>query len=191
MSINADFQTALARIQAIEGRIESLSPPQTPALQSSDNSTAPFNVDLARAAGQISLSPNSLLHTPELQSLIERNAALNGLDPALLNAVITAESGGNPQSISRAGAMGLMQLMPDEVKQYGLTDPFNPEQNVAAGAQHLAGLLQHYNGNLSLALAAYNAGVGAVAKYGGIPPYPETQNYVQRVLSLLGQRQSN
>ncbi|MCL5283166.1 MAG: lytic transglycosylase domain-containing protein [Armatimonadetes bacterium] len=191
MNINADLQAALARIQAIEGRIETLDPPQNPALPSSDNSAAPFNVALAQASGQISLSPNSLLGTPALQSIIERNASLNGLDPALLNAVINAESGGNPQSISKAGAMGLMQLMPGEVRQYGVTDPFDPEQNVAAGAQHLAGLLQHYNGNLSLALAAYNAGVGAVAKYGGIPPYPETQSYVQRILSLLGQRQSN
>lgn len=87
--------------------------------------------------------------------------------------------------------MGLMQLMPEEVQEFGVTDPFDPEQNIAAGTRLLAGLLRKFNGSLPLALAAYNAGAHAVQKYNGIPPYPETQNYVRRILGMLGQQPSS
>jgi soluble lytic murein transglycosylase-like protein len=100
--------------------------------------------------------------------------------------VIRAESGGNTMSVSRAGAKGLMQIMPDELRAYGIHDPFDPEQNISAGTQQLAEKLKLFNGDLKLALAAYNAGSGAVRKYHGVPPYPETQAYVKRIFGMLG-----
>lgn len=116
---------------------------------------------------------------------VEKYAAQNGLDPALVRAVIQTESGGNPRSQSSAGAMGLMQLMPENVREAGIADPFDPEQNIAAGTRQLAGLLKQYSGNLDLALAGYNAGPGNVRKYGGVPPFSETRHYIQRVRAAL------
>ena len=104
---------------------------------------------------------------------------------ALVKAVIQTESGGNPRSVSGAGAMGLMQLMPENVKEAGISDPFDPEQNIAAGTKQLAGLLSQYHGDLDLALAGYNAGPGNVRKYGGVPPFTETRNYIQRVRAAM------
>ena len=103
------------------------------------------------------------------------------VDPALVRAVIHAESAFRPDAISRKGAQGLMQLMPGTADMYGVEDPFDAAQNIDAGVQHLAGLLQRYNGDVTLAAAAYNAGEGAVKRWGGIPPYEETKVYVQRV----------
>jgi len=115
--------------------------------------------------------------------LVRDAAAQHQLDPKLLSAVINQESGFNARAVSKAGALGLMQLMPDTAKSLGVTDPFDPEQNVAGGAALLRQLIDHFGGKLDLALAAYNAGSGAVEKYGGIPPYPETQAYVRDVLA--------
>lgn len=103
------------------------------------------------------------------------------VDPALVRAVIHAESAFRPDALSRKGAQGLMQLMPGTADMYGVSDPFDAAQNIDAGVQHLAGLLERYNGDVKLATAAYNAGEGAVKRWGGIPPYEETQVYVQRV----------
>ena len=117
--------------------------------------------------------------------LIQKYAAQNNLSPSLVKAVIQTESGGNPRSVSGAGAMGLMQLMPENVKEAGIADPFDPEQNIAAGTKQLAGLLAQYHGDLDLALAGYNAGPGNVHKYGGVPPFTETQNYIRRVKAAM------
>ncbi len=114
--------------------------------------------------------------------LIEASAARHGLDPALLKALIHAESGFNPNAVSSAGAKGLTQLMPSTAAGLGVSDPFDPEQSIEGGARYLKAQLDRF-GDESLALAAYNAGPGAVARYGGIPPFRETQNYVSRVLS--------
>ncbi len=107
-----------------------------------------------------------------------------GLESSLIKAVIHVESAFDPWAVSRKGARGLMQLMPGTARIYGVRNIHSPEQNIYAGSKHLAFLIRKYNGNLKLALAAYNAGSGAVEKYGGIPPYSETRNYVQRVMSL-------
>ncbi len=107
-----------------------------------------------------------------------------GVDPYLVMAVIMQESGGNPNAKSYAGALGLMQLMPSTAAGLSVTNPFNPIQNLQGGIRDLAGLLREFGGNVSLALAAYNAGAGSVLRYGGIPPYEQTQNYVASILAM-------
>lgn len=116
--------------------------------------------------------------------LIEAAAQAAALDPALLHAVVMVESGYNPAARSPKGAQGLMQLMPDTARRFGTTDPYDPAQNLRGGARYLARLLAEFDGELSLALAAYNAGENAVRRHGGrIPPYAETQRYVPAVLA--------
>jgi hypothetical protein len=113
---------------------------------------------------------------------LSRISSEHGVPPKLVQAIIQVESEGNPKAVSRRGAMGLMQLMPSVLKAYQVEDPFDPLANVDAGVRHLKYLLQEFSGNLSLALAAYNAGPGTVRKYKGIPPFPETHKYLFRVL---------
>jgi len=117
-------------------------------------------------------------------SLIEEASEKYGVDAGLIAAVIKAESNFDADAVSSAGALGLMQLMPATARSLGVSDPLDPEQNINGGVKLLSQLLNQYDGNTSLALAAYNAGPGAVAAYGGIPPYAETQTYVQRVLQF-------
>ena len=120
------------------------------------------------------------------ESLIQKYAGQYNVSADLVRAVIDQESNGDPRVVSRAGAMGLMQLMPANVREAGVSDPFDPEQNVRAGVAHLREHLDRYDGDVRLALAAYNAGPGNVAKYGGIPPFRETQNYVRKITARLG-----
>jgi soluble lytic murein transglycosylase-like protein len=118
---------------------------------------------------------------PHLAALIEDAAKQHGVDPRLVAAVARRESAGNASAISGKGACGVMQLMPDTARYLGVTDVFDARQNIFGGARYLRTLLDTFNGDLDLALAAYNAGPGAVAKYGGVPPYRETQAYVAAV----------
>lgn len=113
---------------------------------------------------------------------IREIASRHGVDPTLVESVIRAESAFNPTAVSRTGARGLMQLMPKTAVALGVRDSFNPRENIDGGVRHLRYLLDRYPGNLPFAVAAYNAGEGAVDAYRGIPPYAETQQYVQRVL---------
>ena len=118
----------------------------------------------------------------DIDYIIKEKADKYNLDESLIKAVIKAESGFNPNAVSKAGASGLMQLMPGTARGLGVEDIFDVEQNIEGGAKYLRGMLDRFDGDKSLALAAYNAGPNAVKRYGGIPPYQETQNYVKRVL---------
>lgn len=123
----------------------------------------------------------------EYAPLIDEAARRTRLEPALLRAVIAVESAFDPRAVSKAGAQGLMQLLPATAKRYGVHDAFDPADNVNAGARYLRDLMTRYHSNLELALAAYNAGENAVDRYGRrIPPYAETQSYVPTVLRLYG-----
>ena len=116
-----------------------------------------------------------------VEKLVREAAERHRVDPALVRAVIETESNWNPRAYSHKGAGGLMQLIPTTAQRYGAYDVFNPQQNIDAGVKHLKWLLERYNGNLDLALAAYNAGEGAVDRAHGIPAFRETRNYVQKV----------
>lgn len=129
----------------------------------------------------------SLPSGANIQDLIGPIAARYNLSPELLRGVVAAESGFDPRAVSPAGAMGLMQLMPVTARALGVNDPFDPAANLDGGARYLRQLLDRFQGDTRLALAAYNAGPGAVERYHGVPPYKETRAYVQRVLATAGQ----
>lgn len=145
------------------------------------------NPALKNVQAQISQPPELRDYTqtskPQLLSMVSQISRKHGVDEKLVKAVIQQESGFNTKATSHCGAKGLMQLMPATAKTLGVNDPYNPVQNVDGGVRHLKWLLHKYNGNIILALAAYNAGSGAVDKYDGVPPYSETQNYVKKILA--------
>jgi soluble lytic murein transglycosylase-like protein len=127
----------------------------------------------------------------EYEQIISACATKYGVNPSLIKAVIHAESGYNPNAVSRKGASGLMQLMPGTARSLKVNNSFDPKDNVEGGVKYLRFLLDTFRGDVSLAVAAYNAGLNKVARYGGIPPYNETRTYVNRVLSYMQSYQAN
>jgi len=142
----------------------------------------------APAAEPPAPAANAKLTPEDLREMLSKAGQAHNLDVDLLASLVKAESGGNAHAVSRAGARGLMQLMPATAADLGVADSFVPEQNVRGGSAYLDALLTHYHDNLSIALAAYNAGPAAVDKYHGIPPYRETRAYVARVIHEFNRR---
>ena len=130
--------------------------------------------------------PKSSVSHENIDKLIDKYSANSNLDPDFVKAVVKQESGYNPSATSHCGAMGLMQLMPSTAEGLGVVDAYDAEQNINGGTKYLKGLMDRFDNNKELALAAYNAGPNAVKKYDGIPPYKETQNYVKSVMASYG-----
>lgn len=147
-----------------------------------------FNESSSQHARRVS---GRLVPVPDvaLLPMIDRNAGSQQLDPRLVKAVIQVESGYNPRALSKAGAMGLMQLMPDTARDLAVRNPYDPDENLRGGTAYLRQLLDRFKGSVELALAAYNAGPEPVERHGGIPPYAETRDYVRHILSLYLGRQ--
>jgi soluble lytic murein transglycosylase-like protein len=176
-------------ISAIQNRITEITgapPAGAPLVQ-----TGGFNVALQAALTPAVPAPAGAADAPatvppaQIDALVQQNANIWQVDPALIKSVIANESSFNANATSPVGAQGLMQLMPETAATLGVKDPYDPAQNVAGGTRYLRGLLDRFNGDTKLAVAAYNAGPGAVEKYNGVPPYAETQSYVQNVLGSL------
>ena len=150
---------------------------------------APVAAPAAAAAANVYMPAEESIR--RFSPIVDTASRLHGVDAALIHAVISAESGYNPSALSKAGAMGLMQLMPQTAKRYGVTNIMDPVQNITGGVRYLRDLLSMFNGNLELAIAAYNAGENAVIRYGNkIPPYAETVQYVPKVLGFYRKFQS-
>lgn len=126
------------------------------------------------------------LTSSQIEQMIRNEAISQGLDPNLAVAIAKTESSLNPNAVSNTGAQGIFQLMPATAASVGVTNPFDPAQNISGGITYFNQLLSQYNGDTTLALAAYNAGPGAVSKYGGVPPYQQTQDYITKVNKWLG-----
>jgi membrane-bound lytic murein transglycosylase B len=149
---------------------------------------APAQAEVQEAPKPAPVERGAGLRSSVYSELIATAAQAHGVDPILVQAVIQVESNYQPRARSHKGAMGLMQLMPATAREYRVRNAYDPKANINAGIQKLKGLIEKAGGNIALALAAYNAGEGAVARYGGIPPYRETQTYVSKILSLAGIR---
>jgi soluble lytic murein transglycosylase-like protein len=178
----ADIQSMLTALQT--GTVQA-SPAATAPAATTATTAAPatsFASQLAAASAPATPPASVAGDTTQYDALIQASAVRNGVDPALLKGLIRAESNFDPNAGSTAGAQGLTQLMPGTAAGLGVTDVHDPAQAIEGGAKYLRSQLDAFGGDETKALAAYNAGPGAVTRYGGVPPYAETQQYVQRVL---------
>lgn len=175
----------LRRIESIEQNFKSLTSSEgvESTAQSETQFRSVFENAMASQLGPLDDITSSDSSRADIDQFIEKYSQEYGLDKNFVKAVVKNESGFNPKAKSPVGAMGLMQLMPGTAKSLGVTDAFNAEQNIKGGAKYLKGLMDRFDQDPKLALAAYNAGPSAVKKYGGVPPYSETQNYVKKVLN--------
>ena len=147
------------------------------------NNTAAYSASPAINSGSVKLEASGLSCSADLDAIFNEAASKYGVDAKFLKAIAKCESDFSTECTSRSGAMGIMQLMPQTAASLGVTNAYDPYQNIMGGARYISEKLTQYNGDKSLALAAYNAGSGNVAKYGGIPPFKETQNYVAKVMA--------
>lgn len=147
------------------------------------NNTAAYSVSPAINSGSVKLEASGLSCSADLDAIFNEAASKYGVDAKFLKAIAKCESDFSTECTSRSGAMGIMQLMPQTAASLGVTNAYDPYQNIMGGARYISEKLTQYNGDKSLALAAYNAGSGNVAKYGGIPPFKETQNYIAKVMA--------
>ena len=188
-SIESSFQNLLGDESAggsfenaLQNSIESTSSSAGNFSLPSKISTTTNLPDISGFSSIPSLSEGSSSSRSDIDNYIQKYSKEFGIDENLVRGVVKAESGFNPNAKSPVGAMGLMQLMPATAKSMGIDNPYDAEQNIKGGVKYLKGLLDRFGGDKEKAVAAYNAGAGAVNKYGGVPPYKETQNYVKRVL---------
>jgi soluble lytic murein transglycosylase-like protein len=182
---NAPFIRSAALQRALTAATGKSALPVTPPARFASSLAKAQTKPAARTTGAAPVSNGS--GPVPFAAMIEAAAKKYGVDPALLAGLVKAESNFNPNAKSGAGAQGLTQLMPATARGLGVTNSFDPAQALDGGAKFLGGLLKQFKGNESLALAAYNAGPGAVQKFGGIPPYEETQRYVPKVLGFATQ----
>ncbi len=170
-----------ARVRELQGMIAQ-SQQESGGAPATEASAAPTSPSFANALQLATTSSPSASSGGNYDALIEQAAARNGVDPAILHGLIQQESNFDPSAESSAGAAGLTQLMPGTASSLGVANPLDPAESIEGGARYLAQMLSDFGGNTADALAAYNAGPGAVKQYGGVPPYAETQAYVQKVL---------
>jgi soluble lytic murein transglycosylase-like protein len=185
--IPAGELAAAARVRELQQLLEAAKGVSTgtSTTTSATASTASSPTAFAAALQAASASPTSAAlseGSSSYDALIEQSAQRNGVDPAVLHGLIQQESGFDPNSQSSAGAAGLTQLMPGTASSLGVANPLNPAESIEGGARYLSQMMTKFGGNTTEALAAYNAGPGAVTQYGGVPPYAETQSYVTKVL---------
>jgi soluble lytic murein transglycosylase-like protein len=196
VGVSAGELAVSERVRQLQAMIEQTRQAAAPAVSASATPTtstsapAGFAAALQAASGTAAptaanqgIASNSGSSSGEYDSLIEQAAARHGLDPAVLHGLIQQESGFDPSARSSAGAVGLTQLMPGTASSMGVANPLDPAESIEGGARYLSQLLGEFSGNTTDALAAYNAGPGAVKQYGGVPPYAETQSYVSKVLA--------
>ena len=198
MDITTDLSAVAQRISEITG--SSITPPGMPGVRDAVGSASFAALVQSALAGQ-GMAPAAdaagvdvgasvgaanapaMVPPEQIERLVSANSATWNVDPNLIKAIIANESGFNANATSNVGAQGLMQLMPGTAAGLGVSNAYDPAQNVWGGSKYIKGLLDRFGGDMTRAIAAYNAGPGAVEKYGGVPPYAETQNYVQNVLS--------
>jgi soluble lytic murein transglycosylase-like protein len=199
-----DISGIEARISTIESRIDQISDLINPAAvsptqfpdslaaaqlgtpNSNEGETAPDGEPIRPVdPAELNITRPAAMTNSELDPIVNSASTKYGVDPQVVKAVIQTESSDDPTAVSSAGAEGLMQLMPSNIAESKVTDAFDPVQNIDAGVSQLSGYLKKYDGNLDQALAAYNAGPGAVEQFHGIPPYHETQEYIKKIRGLL------